>query len=279
MHDSSTRSACFEPRQPLSNTDAPSEAVLLLPSTSQVSSNGPGAQYSSSAPPALPSSMLAPRGLRFPSSRRYLWDRTPAGPQVLINTQDHVPHVQVAASAFGAVSRAAEHQTGTVPLQLGISVNPINQVTALVQELDPLVCKAGDYLQLNCPLLKPSQQQLQDAAHSLRAVLQAQLDQRSSARVQELYALSASATPAVASGERVCLQLQLLMPCCSLLATPLYTKRLCHLPLAQALLQPGGMAAWQSGFLSMDQARSLLPLEATDVNVSWPAACAEQHSP
>lgn len=28
--------------------------------------------------------------------------------------------------------------------------------------------------------------------------------------------------------------------------------------------------ALQSGFLSMDQARSLLPLEATDVNVSWP---------
>jgi hypothetical protein len=52
--------------------------------------------------------------------------------------QDHVPHVQVAASAFGAISRAAERQTGAVPLQLGISVTPTNQVTALVQELDPL---------------------------------------------------------------------------------------------------------------------------------------------
>ncbi|WIA18378.1 hypothetical protein OEZ85_009840 [Tetradesmus obliquus] len=210
--------------------------------------------------------MQGPRGLRFPSSRRYLWDRTPAGAQVLINTQDHVPHVQVAASAFGAITRAAERQTGTVPLQLGISVTPPNQVTALVQELDPLVCKAGAYLQLSCPVLKHAQQQ-DAAAPNLRAALQAQLDQRSSAHVQELYALSASAVPAAAPGERVCLQLLLQMPSCSMLATPLYTKRLCHVPLAEALLKPGGMTAWQSGFLSMDQARSLLPLEATDVNV------------
>lgn len=56
----------------------------------------------------------------------------------LLTLQDHVPHVQVAASTFGAISRAAERQTGTVPLQLGISVTPTNQVTALVQELDPL---------------------------------------------------------------------------------------------------------------------------------------------
>ena len=33
------------------------------------------------------SAYAAPRGLRFPSSRRYLWDRTPAGAQVLVSTQ------------------------------------------------------------------------------------------------------------------------------------------------------------------------------------------------
>jgi hypothetical protein len=47
----------------------------------------------------------------------------------------------------------------------------------------------------------------------------------------------------------VCLQLLLQMPSCSMLATPLYTKRLCHVPLAEALLKPGGMAAWQVGLL------------------------------
>lgn len=61
----------------------------------------------------------------------------------------------------------------------------------------------------------------------------------------QLYALSASATPAAAPGERVCLQLLLQMPSCSMLTTPLYTKRLCHVPLAEALLKPGGMTAWQ----------------------------------
>lgn len=33
-------------------------------------------------------------------------------------------------------------------------------------------------------------------------------------------------------------------------------------------MKPGCMPAGQTGYLSMDQARSLLPLEATDANVS-----------
>lgn len=61
----------------------------------------------------------------------------------------------------------------------------------------------------------------------------------------QLYAWSAAAVPAGAPAERVRLQLQLLMPCCSLLAMPLYTKRLCHVALAEALLKPGGMTVWQ----------------------------------
>lgn len=109
------------------------------------------------------------RALRFPSSRRYLWDRTPAGPQVLIDVlvsnfgtgyifvvahtlagsnsadtacqtmlQDYLPHVQVAASTFGAISRAASNRASRVTLQLGFSVSSTNQVAALIQEHDPL---------------------------------------------------------------------------------------------------------------------------------------------
>lgn len=35
----------------------------------------------------LPVATAAARGVRFPLSRRYLWDRTPAGPQVLVSVQ------------------------------------------------------------------------------------------------------------------------------------------------------------------------------------------------
>jgi hypothetical protein len=35
------------------------------------------------------------------------------------------------------------------------------------------------------------------------------------------------------------------MPALGLLAMPLYTKRLCHVPLAEALLKPGRMAPGQ----------------------------------
>lgn len=38
------------------------------------------------------------RGVRFPSSRRYLWDRTPAGPQVLYGLEVRGP---AAASVVG----------------------------------------------------------------------------------------------------------------------------------------------------------------------------------
>lgn len=43
------------------------------------------------------------------------------------------------------------------------------------------------------------------------------------------------------------LNLRLLMPSCSLLATPLYTKRLCNVPLAEALLKPGKLQFLQVG--------------------------------
>lgn len=61
----------------------------------------------------------------------------------------------------------------------------------------------------------------------------------------QLYALSASATAAASPADLTSLRLQLLLPRAGLLATPLYTKRLCHVPLAEALLKPGCMAAGQ----------------------------------
>lgn len=61
-----------------------------------------------------------------------------------------------------------------------------------------------------------------------------------------MYALSASASSAASpEGASSSLRLQLLMPASGLLATPLYTKRLVHVPLAEALLKPGCMAPGQ----------------------------------
>jgi hypothetical protein len=66
-----------------------------------------------------------------------------------------------------------------------------------------------------------------------------------------MFALSASAAAAASPDAPSCLQLQLLMPQLGLLATPLYTKRLCHVPLAEALLKPGCMAHGQVGALAV----------------------------
>lgn len=62
---------------------------------------------------------------------------------------------------------------------------------------------------------------------------------------RQLYALSATAAAAASPADPTTLRLQVLMPRAGLLATPLYTKRLCHVPLAEALLKPGCMATGQ----------------------------------
>ena len=64
------------------------------------------------------------------------------------------------------------------------------------------------------------------------------------------------------------------LPGCSATLRPIYSKRVCNLPLAQTLAedlrqrhQQAQAVSGQSGLLSMDQARSLLPLLAEDPTV------------
>lgn len=97
---------------------------------------------------------------------------------------------------------------------------------------------------------------------------------------------AAAATPPAASSASASLLLHLLLPTAPMTLTPLYSKRLSDVPLAHALAMPGhwqagvvrgsggahglgGAAASppQTGYLTMDQARSVLPLLADDANV------------
>jgi hypothetical protein len=141
-------------------------------------------QHAAHAAAHTTSSVGVGRNVRFPSSRWYLWDRTPAAPQVLIDLlvsrvalpaarsccvgvwslasvaacvhealssssclcaqtlprllQDYLPQLQVAVSAFGAINRAAASGAATLKLQLSLSVASTHQVSALIQEHDPL---------------------------------------------------------------------------------------------------------------------------------------------
>ena len=66
------------------------------------------------------------------------------------------------------------------------------------------------------------------------------------------------------------LHCQVALPGASVLLTPLYAKKICQVPLSQSLqasLQQPAAKTPQNGLLSMDQARSLLPLLADDPNV------------
>jgi hypothetical protein len=135
------------------------------------------------------------RGLRFPSSRRYLWDRTAAGPQLLIDSQvqwagplraasthlsrasvqrgicipraysgkrayllvqETCSHVQVATSAFASITAAAAQGAPNAKLQVTLAVSSSYKVTALIQALDRL---PGDH-QLLSKIFGLSRQQV-----------------------------------------------------------------------------------------------------------------------
>ena len=88
-----------------------------------------------------------PRGLRFPTSRRYLWDRTPAGPQVLVSAPDLLPRLSISAAALAALARAVA--TGgavatAVPLRLSLATTRAYQLTGLLQEQGDADASAAD---------------------------------------------------------------------------------------------------------------------------------------
>lgn len=66
-----------------------------------------------------------------------------------------------------------------------------------------------------------------------------------------------------------------LLPSAPLTLTPLYCKRLCDVPLTLSLVSPSPSAGSgaTNGFLTMDQARSLLPMTADDPNVGVGIVC------
>ncbi|KAI8466252.1 MAG: hypothetical protein J3K34DRAFT_524705 [Monoraphidium minutum] len=225
---------------------------------------------------------------------RYLWDRTPAGAQVLVSTQDLTPRTSISASALSSIAGGlASGACGSVPLRLTFASTSTFQLTALLQATDPLAAAGGggggggggqhggEATRVVCALLGEQQEgehggaagdrEALEAAggddKALSAVLCAKLDTQGPARIAEIFALSLCAVPAGATRAAPTLLGRLALPGCDLLVTPLFAKRLCGTPLAEALLRPGRMAPGRSGFLSMDQARSLLPLEAEDENV------------
>lgn len=68
----------------------------------------------------------------------------------------------------------------------------------------------------------------------------------------QLYAVAAWSSPpsndplsSSSSGRATLVQLSLVQPATSLLLTPLFTKRLCAVPLSEQLLAPGRMPPWQ----------------------------------
>jgi hypothetical protein len=149
--------------------------------------SGAAAAVAHGAPPPLRA------GPRFPSSRRFLWDRTPSGPQVLVDLQvrakahraphmhaatctvgapgqatsvhacrphrcvftlqDLLPRLSVAVNTLSAVARAAKRGVNSVALSLSLKACGVADVEALVQEPDLLGAALRD--EPRCRLEEP----------------------------------------------------------------------------------------------------------------------------
>lgn len=132
---------------------------------------------------------------------------------------------------------------------------------------------------MHCPAERPDQlhvpctvaadrdeEQLQPDTAAARTCLRAALDRRGPAHLGQL--LSAGCTVSLRPDSTAHLRGTLLLPAPPLALSPLFPKRLADSPLAAALVaatQPGAPPA--NGFLTMDAARSLLPLAAEDPQV------------
>ncbi|KIZ02862.1 putative SCL-interrupting locus like protein [Monoraphidium neglectum] len=203
---------------------------------------------------------------------------------------DLLPHASISASALSCIAGSlASGAGGGVQLRLSFSTTSTFQLAALLQPADPLLSAAataqphsgGEVARVTCALVHDvgsdggaegvgDRVVLESAGggdQALSARLAAGLETQGAARISEVIALSLCAAPA--SGTRAAPMLlgRIALPGCGVLITPLFTKRLCSTPLAEALLRPGRMAPGSTGFLSLDQARSLVPLEAADENV------------
>ncbi|GFR46149.1 hypothetical protein Agub_g7676 [Astrephomene gubernaculifera] len=233
-------------------------------------------------------SQSASRTVRFPSSRRFLWDRTAHGRAEVVELKDNLPVVSIPCD-FHRRLEQAESAVAIVSCpngrRLHVSLvpearNPAGGEGALIVPV-ALAAGAGSEQQ---------QAQLQERLASLMQTLQHGLDRRGPASLATGWALGVTlssqsqppTTAAAAASAAATFVASLLLPAAALTLTPLYGKRLCDVPFAQALMisqQQQGAAAGdvgaagtgagelQTGYLSMDQARSLLPLAADDVNV------------
>ncbi|KAG2492837.1 hypothetical protein HYH03_008991 [Edaphochlamys debaryana] len=215
-------------------------------------------------------------GTRFPSSRKFLWDRTALARPEVIEPKDNLPTISVPSdlrvqgqSALSAVLTCVDGRRLRIAV-LGPAQTPDKAPGAELLSV-PATNRPADDLSTQ-----------QDHVAGLAHIVQHSLDRKGCARLTTGLSLGLALGPlggssgagggGASGGGGRSLSATLLLPASPLSLTLLYSKRLCDVPLAQALAQCGPGAGGsaqdvQTGYLSMDQARSLLPLAADDPSI------------
>ncbi|KAJ9515041.1 hypothetical protein QJQ45_017069 [Haematococcus lacustris] len=229
------------------------------------------------------------RSWRFPSSRKYLWDRTPAGPTVYLRPKEYLKCLEVHPSVVHAAAASCQdqehHQEAVLTLLAHTALTPDSRqcrLRLLPRQGSQAPQQGNSQQPVHCTLASLSTAATCHSGHApdlqtaavpdpapLAPVLSHALEHHGPATLNQLVALRcqlgfrADGTCSLAAAA--------LVPATPVGLTPLFGKRLGEgSMMAQRLVRPqatDGSEQLETGVLTLDQGRSLIPLAVHDPEV------------
>ncbi|KAL6753897.1 hypothetical protein V8C86DRAFT_3139572 [Haematococcus lacustris] len=229
------------------------------------------------------------RSWRFPSSRKYLWDRTPAGPTVYLRPKEYLKCLEVHPSVVHAAAASCQdqehHQEAVLTLLAHTALTPDSRqcrLRLLPRQGSQAPEQGNSQQPVHCTLASLSTAATCHSGHApdlqtaavpdpapLAPVLSHALEHHGPATLNQLVALRcqlgfrADGTCSLAAAA--------LVPATPVGLTPLFGKRLGEgSMMAQRLVRPqatDGSEQLETGVLTLDQGRSLIPLAVHDPEV------------
>ncbi|GMH40667.1 hypothetical protein BSKO_08571 [Bryopsis sp. KO-2023] len=213
------------------------------------------------------------RGWRFPDSRRFLWDRRPLEAGVTVCATDFLPDTEMMHTAFLAASQFLTSGTSTksgIRLSAKWATGDDGKITLKLEKLDQSL-PHGDRGQGLEHTLISCMKQGGDTSKAIGQLIRLLSDRfaltmdqcKETAKASSLYPIRCTSE---ISSQSLFIEGKLLCPNGMLSMTPLYGKRVFEIPLARSLQASMRETAVrpQTGFMSMDQGRALVPMLAED---------------
>ncbi|GAX85006.1 hypothetical protein CEUSTIGMA_g12427.t1 [Chlamydomonas eustigma] len=229
---------------------------------------------------------------RFPSSRKYLWDRAPMGQVQYVQPKDFIPQVSVHPRTYAHLASTFGKQSlndNTLDVRATVGLSKSGGTIMMLTPPEVNVGKGRTWAEcqhlIKCSVTEETDKSFKMSAPNTqvptpsKTAFRSALDSVGPAALSLLFSVACSATLILAPNDchgikqhRLSsdshLRGSILVPSATLALTPLYSKRMSDVPILGELCRPvqPGTSKWD-GFLTMDQSRSLVPLTADDPEI------------